>query len=565
MRRLIVGRHLLVSLTIVVSSVLGTSVLVASPIVVDGGFENPVTSGRNGSWNGNVDWYFQGQIFGAWTVEFGSIDLQNRNICQPGEGNQSIDMSGLMRGAIYQDVNVVANQEYQLSFMLSGNPDAGPNPHQMEVWWGSALLDTVSFDTTGLSDSNMGWKPKTYEVFSTQSITRLRFVSLDEGVAGCALDAVSVTPVPEPSTLTLIVIAAASLIGFSWRRRRARRFASAVAVLLVLTAGVANADVFNMTEGQTSLKFVTVDDPGNAADTTGYGSVPYTYQMGKYDVTVGQYCEFLNAVAKTDDYGLYNAGMANPSYHSPDGWYSGCGITQSSSSGIFTYSVRPGSANFPANWVSWGSAARFCNWLQNGQPTSGVENGSTTENGAYTLNGATTDTALMAISRNAGAAYCIPSENEWYKAAYYKGGGTNAGYWTYTTKSNSLPGNTLPDTGNNANYYNGSYTDPTYYLTPVGEFSASPGPYGTFDMGGNVWQWNESNLAVSGHGLRGGSFCNGPYYLPASNSPYDYSTVGLSGVIGFRVASVPEPGSIVLLLAGGLCLLAYAWRQQRAA
>ena len=49
----------------------------------------------------------------------------------------------------------------------------------------------------------------------------------------------------------------------------------------------------------------------------------------------------------------------------------------------------------------------------------------------------------MAITRNAGATYFIPSENEWYKAAYYKGGGTNAGYWLYPTKSNTAPSNVL--------------------------------------------------------------------------------------------------------------------------
>ena len=74
-----------------------------------------------------------------------------------------------------------------------------------------------------------------------------------------------------------------------------------LASVLMLANGVAQADVFNMPTGDTSLQFVTVGDPGNAADpSTGYGSVGYTYQMGKYDVTVGQYCQFLNAVAKTD-------------------------------------------------------------------------------------------------------------------------------------------------------------------------------------------------------------------------------------------------------------------------
>ena len=80
---------------------------------------------------------------------------------------------------------------------------------------------------------------------------------------------------------------------------------------------------------------------------------------------------------------------------------------------------NPQAANCPAFNVSWGDAARFCNWLQNGQSTSGTEAAGTTETGAYTLSGGTSDAALLAITRNANATYFIPSENEWYKAAYY--------------------------------------------------------------------------------------------------------------------------------------------------
>ena len=155
-------------------------------------------------------------------------------------------------------------------------------------------------------------------------------------------------------------------------------------------------------------------------------------------------------MATTDTYGLYSSGMAVVG----GGWH-GCGIIQSGSSGSYSYSVTGSYSQptCPVYDVSWGDAARFCNWLQNGQPT-GAEGAGTTETGAYTLNGATTNAALMAVTRNAGATYFIPSENEWYKAAYYdpnKPGG--AGYWTYPTQSNTAPSNMLSSTGtNNANF-----------------------------------------------------------------------------------------------------------------
>jgi formylglycine-generating enzyme required for sulfatase activity len=271
--------------------------------------------------------------------------------------------------------------------------------------------------------------------------------------------------------------------------------------------------------------------------TTGYGSVPYVYQMGKYDVTVGQYCQFLNAVAKTDTYNIY---MGTSSY------YPTISITQSGSSGNYSYSVTgsdPQAANCPIFDVTWGDAARFCNWLQNGQPTA-AEGSSTTETGAYMLNGATSQSALMAITRNAGATYFIPSENEWYKTAYYNP--SNGTYWTYPTQSNTPPDNVLSSSGtNNANFITGSipnytYTDPANRLTPVGAFSASPGPYGTFDMGGDVWQWNEANFGGENRGSRGGSW----YYI-SSNLASSARDAGSPSYelfnLGFRVAH-SDPG-----------------------
>ena len=158
-----------------------------------------------------------------------------------------------------------------------------------------------------------------------------------------------------------------------------------------------------------------------------------------------------------------------------DGQFWGCNIVQSGIAGSYTYSVPSDWANLPVNFVSWGDAARFANWMNNGQLT-GAETAATTEEGAYTLDGATSSAALMAVNRNPGAKWCIPTEDEWYKAAYYVGGNTNVGYWTYATQSDTDPSNTLSATGtNNANYWVGGYTTGgPYFRTPVGAFADSP-------------------------------------------------------------------------------------------
>ncbi len=136
-----------------------------------------------------------------------------------------------------------------------------------------------------------------------------------------------------------------------------------------------------------TIQWSAVGDPGNAADpATGslYGAVAYNYSIDKYEVTDSQYAAFLNAVAATDTYGLYNANMGSQVYG---------GITQSGSPGLYSYSVKSGYDNLPVNYVSWGDAARFANWLQNGQPGLGgpavAQDAASTEDGSYALNGAT--------------------------------------------------------------------------------------------------------------------------------------------------------------------------------
>ncbi len=299
-----------------------------------------------------------------------------------------------------------------------------------------------------------------------------------------------------------------------------------------------------------TIDTVTIGDPGNAADTAahsgnpnGQGSVAYTYNIGKYEVTAGQYTAFLNAVAKTDTYELYNTSM----------WSSvGCKIQRSGTAGNYSYSVASDWANRPVNYVSFWDACRFANWLHNGQPT-GAQGPGTTETGAYTLNGYTGSDGRT-IQRNAGWSWAVTSEDEWYKAAYYKGGGTNAGYWLYPTQSDSAPSNQLvnpTDPGNNATYYNDGYTiGSPYYRTEVGAHENSESAYGTFDQGGNIWEWNEA-LLMDGQAnrvVRGGSFNDGVNGLQSTYR--SGGDPGLEGYIGFRVSHVPEPSSIIALLGG---------------
>ncbi len=321
----------------------------------------------------------------------------------------------------------------------------------------------------------------------------------------------------------------------------------------------AAANVFSMAVGLKSLEFVPVGNPGNPADPQeyegaieGYGSVSRDFRIGKYEVTSAQYVEFLNAVAKSDTYGLYNADMwADPH---------GCKIERNGVAGNYNYSVAADRANQPVNFISFWDSLRFTNWLHNGQPT-GAQNSVTTEQGAYPVFGYTGMNGAS-IGRSANAKYWLPSEDEWYKAAYYDPAVGH--YWDYPTRSDVRPNNTLPDTGNNANFQISIFNvaeiltvGAPYWRTDVGIFAQSEGPYGTYDQGGNIFEWNEEIFgpqpsSISSRGFRGGSWGNYQdgmmaqvRYYPQWPNYEDYHS-------GFRVAAfaVPEPSALLMLAIG---------------
>ncbi len=292
-----------------------------------------------------------------------------------------------------------------------------------------------------------------------------------------------------------------------------------------------------------TIDWVPVGNPGNAPDTPSTncfaadcGSVAYDYWMSKYETTNAQYVEFLNAKAAADPLGLYNTAMGSDADFG--------GITRSGVYGSYTYTAKAGFENKPVVYVSFYDALRFSNWLNNGQGSGD------TETGAYTLLGGTaTPSNGLTVTYNDGAKIFLPIENEWYKAAYYSPGGV---YFDYPTGTDSVTDCVAPgsDTGNSANCNRAVDA-----LTDAGAYGLSDSPYGTYDQGGNVWEWNE-DIVGSLRGDRGGSWFGVATSIAASNRNGDDPTLeGSNG--GFRVASlVPEPGPGLLGMTAVLGLAA---------
>jgi len=353
-------------------------------------------------------------------------------------------------------------------------------------------------------------------------------------------------------------------------------------------------------------ELVQVGDAGNVGQVSedpaqnGFGAVATDFWIGKYQVTIGQYAEFLNAVAKSDPYGLYSPSMNSDTRNR--------GIEQSGDDGSYVYTVvgpngtnpvgAQSAANRPITYVSWFDSARFANWMSNGRPSSeqinaqNLQPNQVTDDGAYNLGTATSGNAVAknAINPNTQAAptFYIPTENEWYKAAYYspvKDGPGSPGYYLYGTQSDTAPGNggtnaltamATKDLANQANYRpdrryavtgttsNIISSGDQNLLTDVGAFTNTYSYYGAFDMSGNAQDWNDlSGAAGSNRGLRGGFYNDTPEKLASSNRISLAVPSSESFGIGFRLASpVPEPAMLGLGSAGVLCACGWAFKRR---
>ena len=268
---------------------------------------------------------------------------------------------------------------------------------------------------------------------------------------------------------------------------------------------IASENVEHASPKDSVLSFASVGYPGNASDQDyfgrgAYGQVAYSFDISRRQVTNAQYACFLNAVAEEDPNELYNPHMSGE-----DG-----GIVRRGSSGRYEYMVKRAKSANPVSHVSFLDALRFCNWLHNGRPV-GKQDSSSTEDGAYTIEGP------VVGPRKAGAKYSLPSENEWYKAAYYD------------PTADEGPRYVLFD------------RRPNGELSVVRHSNNQESALGMSDVNNKVWEWNESKASDLFRGLRSGAWFLGNNRQAAgrffSNPELEHSKVG------FRVVRHGPPST----------------------
>ena len=296
------------------------------------------------------------------------------------------------------------------------------------------------------------------------------------------------------------------------------------AAFTLMTQLSAQADTFGTSGNEFTIDFVDIGNAGNAADTTTYGAVPYEYRMGKNEISQLQ-------------------------------------ITKATQIGMAHVSAGAWTGSQPAADITWYEAAAFVNFLNTNSGRTAAYN--LTFSGSWSMAVWSSEQAWTAggtnLYRNKDAFYFLPSENEWYKAAYYNAAGTN--YFLYPTGSDTAPTAVASGTNASSAVYNNA--------TPVPATVNSAGglsPYGTMGQGGNVWEWNES--AFNGTNSSSSEFraIRGGYWGATeggvrSSYRFDLGPADGGNDLGFRVASVPEPSTYALLLMTGAGWL--LWKRRK--
>ena len=289
----------------------------------------------------------------------------------------------------------------------------------------------------------------------------------------------------------------------------------------MIVSATASADTFGSADNVFEIEFVTIGDPGNVADTTGdpnpAGAVAYTYRIGKYEISE----------AMIDAANAISAATGNP-----------LGITHDGRG-----------PNKPATRVSWFEAAQFVNWLNTNKGATPAYKFD--DQGDFQL-WETSDVGYDPDNRfrNTEARYFLPSADEWYKAAFYDP--VTDVWFDFPNGSDTAPiptaGGTDPGT---AVYNRGGPADIM--------LGGGPSPFGTVAQAGNVWEWEETavdlvnNNPNENRGFRGDNWSTiigEPFSLSSSFRHSFWLPISSVGDVGFRVASIPEPSAVWIIVFG---------------
>jgi len=256
--------------------------------------------------------------------------------------------------------------------------------------------------------------------------------------------------------------------------------------------------------GQTISSVRWIGDAGNTADATGYGAVNYPYYIGTYEITISEFQE---------------AGIGN----GEESWWNWSGVGRT---------VGP---NAPAVNVSLYEAMHYCNYLTSGNIGQGAYNFTSDYEGASYLS---TDRASALATYD--LVFALPTENEWYKAAYYTRDVDDP--WSlYANGTDSGP-----EKGFDSNYDN-AYSPPNQVWAAY-DRNGSQEQNGTYDMMGNVWEWMEDDSGI----IRGGGYFTGLSSLRSTGyddhigPEYEYQDIGIRIVV-LDPDLVPEPTTPALL------------------
>jgi hypothetical protein len=317
------------------------------------------------------------------------------------------------------------------------------------------------------------------------------------------------------------------------------------------------------------IDFVTINHPGNAAwqgDGTqgdlaiGRGGVDYSYRIGRYEVTTGQWCEFMNAALDRP------ANDHIPFVFAPSTW--GAVGTTPNNPGGQRYTVPAGHAMYPAGGIDWRTCAILCNWLDHNK----ASNREAFLSGSYDVStfGYNGNIFTDQAARSPGAQYFLPTWDELLKASHYdpnRFGPGQGGWWTYNNGTDTpLVGGPPPSMGGNGQANFGFSGPPNPFSIPLGAY-LTQSPWGLFDTAGGTSEWTESIRTIGG-GIRfryhDGSYWNSDPGYGIADSIYaaadEFPSVSTYN-LGFRIAAVvPSPASSMILAASALFC---AWRRNR--